>query len=163
MLFKPSLPCFVLCLFMISCSTTPDEIPENTELEKQLVGEWRNSSLKLIMNSFSNKDSTKIFEVKEGDWERKMKIQPIRTFYRGDGTYNSEHRTLRDSIIYNPAGRWAILGDTIIMRDTFPEPGLSYRYKIVIKGDVAEFTGMEDCDRDGKADDNYSGTQRRQK
>jgi hypothetical protein len=153
---------FILIMALSACHSSP-EIPENKVLEKQMYGEWRNSSLRLLMNSYNNTEETKEFIVKEGEWEQKMKIQPIRTFYRADGTYNSEHRSLNDSLIYNPAGRWVILDDTLIMRDTFPEPGLSYRYKLVVKGGQAEFTGIEDCDRDGKADDNYFGIQRRQK
>lgn len=156
---------FKILLFIIPVlvSCEAEEISENKELEKQLVGEWRNVSLKIKMNTFKNRDTFRIFEVNENNWEAKMRIQPIRTFYRADGTYNSEHRNLKDSLIYNPAGRWAIQGDTIIMMDTFPERALSYRYKIVIKNNIAEFTGLEDCDRDGNADDDYYGTQRRQK
>ena len=149
-------------LFLTACEGD-EEAVENKELEKKLIGEWRNVSLKLTMNTFSNKDSTKVFEVNEEDWERKMNIRPIKTIYFADGTYISEHRNLRDSIIYSPAGRWVILGDTVIMRDTFPELGLSYRYKININKDLVEFTGIEDCDRDGSADDQYFGVQRKQK
>jgi hypothetical protein len=146
---------------LVSCEA--EEIPENKELEKQMIGEWRNVALKIKMNTFGNKDTFRILEVDEKNWEARMKIQPIRTFYRADGTYNAEHRNLKDSLIYNPAGRWAILDDTIIMMDTFPERALAYRYKIVIKNNMAEFTGVEDCDRDGKADDDYYGLHRKEK
>ncbi len=160
MLFKYSF--LILCTIFISCGEDAI-IQENTALEKQLIGEWCNVSMKLTMNSFKNRDTVKTFEVAEGTWEKKMNIRPIITTFRSDGTYNSAHSNLKDSVFYNPAGRWAILGDTLIMRDTFPEPGLSYRYKITFNKDVVEFEGIEDCDRDGKADDNYYGKQRRRK
>jgi len=153
---------FLPVLFFISCDQNT-AVQENVELEKQLVGEWYNVSMKLTMNTFNNKDTVKIFEVPEGSWEKKMNIRPINTYFKADGTYNSAHMNLEDSVFYNPAGHWTILGDTIIMRDTFPEKGLSYRYKITITDDVVEFTGNEDCDRDGKADDNYYGKQRRKR
>jgi len=149
----------ILIVFLFSC-TTP-EIVENKALEKQLLGEWRSSSLKLTMNTFNNKDTTRVFEVNENNWEKKMNIRPIKTIYFGDGTYYTEHRNLHDSLIYDPAGSWKILGDTIILRDTIPNKGLPYKYKIVINNDHVEFTGIEDCDNDGKADDNYYGVQRK--
>jgi hypothetical protein len=135
------------------------QIPENKLLSGRLTGVWDNLSLKIKMNSFNNTDSTRVFEVDEKDWEQKMRIRPIRTIYRKDGSYNSEHRNLNDSIIYNPAGKWYILGDTIFMTDTFPERGLTYKYHVRIKGNIVEFTGVEDCDRDGKKDDEYFGIQ----
>lgn len=148
---------------LILCVSCNNESSRNFDAEKQLVGEWRNVSLKLTMNSYKGGDSLKVFEVKEGEWEKKMGILPIRTFFRADGSYNSEHRNLKDSIIYNPAGKWEVRGDIIVMTDTFPEKGLSYRYKVVVDNDIAEFSGLEDCDHDGVPDDNYEGRQRRQK
>lgn len=150
----------VFFLSVTSCEQQKDA-EQNKELSDRVVGEWHNLSLKIRMNTLNNTDSTRVFEVDERNWEQKMGIRPIRTIYRPDGSYNSEHRNLKDSIIYNPAGRWIILGDTIIMTDTFPERGPAYKYHVRIKGDIAEFTGIEDCDRDGKNDDHYFGVQRK--
>jgi hypothetical protein len=148
-----------LAFFLYCC--TPQENPENKALEKQLYGEWFSVSLKLVMNTYNNTKAKKEFEVKEGEWEQKMKMRSISTFYKEDGTYSSAHFNLHDSLFYMPAGRWKIVGDTIFMHDTFPELGLTYRYKVAINKDTAEFTGIEDCDGDGKYDDNYSGVQHR--
>lgn len=130
---------------------------------KKITGEWRNLYTKIVMRSYNNSDSIKVMEIREEDWEQVMKVKPIRTFFKEDGTYNSEHRNLNDSVVYHPAGRWCIEGDSLFMTDTFPQKGISYKYKIAIDNDIAEFTGVEDFDRDGLKDDAYYGTQRRQK
>lgn len=138
----------------------PDEILPATR--GQLLGEWRNVYTKVTMNTYQNSDSTKVLEVEEADWEKVMQAKPIRTFFRQDGTYNSEHRNLNDSIIYNPAGRWTMTGDSLYMTDTFPKRGVSYKYRILLTGDLLEFRGYEDFDQDGMKDDIYHGTQRKQ-
>jgi hypothetical protein len=128
---------------------------------EQLHGQWRNVYMKLEMRTYKNADSTRMLEVNENNWEQVMKIKPIRTFFWYDGTYNSEHRDLRDSIFYNPAGKWTLRADTLEMTDTFPKAGLRYKYRITVNGNMAEFSGVEDLDGDGKKDDLYYGTQRR--
>ncbi len=150
------------CLFIAACSNETNKTL-NKELTAQLHGEWRNVYMKLSMNSYKNTDSSKVFEVTEQNWTKKMNIQPIRTFFRKDGTYNSEHRNLSDSIVFNPAGRWAIYGDSLVMTDTFPSIGQAYRYKVVLKDSLVEFYGLEDSDNDGQKDDLYYGVQRRQR
>ena len=54
---------------------------------------WRmeSVSLKITMNSVNNSDSSKVFSVDESNWDKKMKMRPIHTIFRADGTYNSEH------------------------------------------------------------------------
>jgi len=128
---------------------------------KQLYGQWRNVYLKLEMFSYRNGDSTRVLEVNEKDWEERMGIQPIRTYYWPDGTYNSLHYNLNDSLIFNPSGKWFLRGDSIVMQDTFPELREPYHYKVTLYGDILEFSGTEDCDNDGKRDDHYYGTQRK--
>lgn len=150
----------VFVLFMSAC-TEQIELRKNKELSEQLLGEWSTVALKLTMHSYNNRDTLYVFEVKEEEWEQKMNILPIRTTYKADGTYASEHRSLQDKIIYTPAGTWFVLGDTLVVRDTFPEPGLAYKYKITLKSDSLILTGLEDCDRDGVADDDYYGLQRK--
>ena len=59
--------------FFISCQEP--EVFENKAMEKQLMGEWKSVSIKITMNTFSNRDSTKVFEVNESDWEQKMNIR----------------------------------------------------------------------------------------
>lgn len=153
------LPLVVLA-FGIACTY---EASENKELSERLLGEWRNSSLKIEMKTYKNKDTSFTFEVNENNWEAKMNIKPIRTIFRANRTYNSEHYALNDSLIYNPAGKWLILGDTLHMWDTFPNIDHTYKYKVNFKDDLVKFTGIEDCDGDGKEDDLYTGTQKKQK
>lgn len=138
---------------------------KKNETKDLLTGAWQNTYMKIEMNSYKDKDTLSILEVDESNWEKKMGIKSITTCYKADGTYNSEHRNLQDSIVYNPAGKWEIIGDSLFMRDTFPEAGLNYKYKLSIskKGDkvTAEFWGIEDFDQDGKKDDVYYGKQKK--
>lgn len=150
-----------MCILAFVSCTTDNE--NKSELSEQLIGEWHNTSLKIIMNTYKNSDSTVVLEVSEQNWEEKMNIKPIKTFFRADNSYNSEHYSLKDSLIYNPSGKWEIKGDTLNMWDTFPNKGLRYKYKLTITNNKAEFSGIEDCDNDGKADDNYFGTQKKLK
>lgn len=161
----------ILCAFVLFSCESQQPRQEATEAmpgeilpasRGQLLGEWRNVYTKVTMNTYQNSDSTKVLEVEEADWERVMQVKPIRTFFRQDGTYNSEHRDLNDSIVYNPAGRWTLNGDSLYMTDTFPQKGVSYKYKILVHGDILEFSGYEDFDQDGMKDDVYLGTQRKQ-
>ena len=149
-------------LLFLCCACEEPVVEEYSPLAKNLVGEWRNIHLKLDMQTFRNSDSNYVFEVSEQDWEKKMNIRPIRTFYREDGTYNSLHLNLRDSVVYNPAGTWKVVGDSLFMQDTFPVRAEVYRYKLRITNKLAEFTGVEDGDRDGKKDDLYFGRQWKQ-
>jgi hypothetical protein len=150
----------VLLILFGACSEKPEKI--KPVFREQITGQWRNVFLRLDMKSYKNSDSDHVFEVDEKNWESKMGMRPIRTYYWADGTYNLMHLDFKDSVFYNPAGKWSIRGDSIIMRDTFPEVGPTYRYKVAINGKMAEFWGIEDCDNDGKADDLYYATQRRQ-
>jgi hypothetical protein len=149
------------CVFaLMSCNETMD-VQINQELSANLVGEWRSAKVKIIMPSYKNTDSLKTFEVNESNWEARFKIQPIRTFFKLDGSYNSLHLNLKDSIILNPAGKWMVVGDSLHMMDTFPQRGLVYKYKLKLMGNTLELFGQEDCDNDGKVDDSYYGKQKR--
>jgi hypothetical protein len=149
---------FIIVLFLLSCS---DQEHHKKVFPEQLTGQWRNVYLRIELNSYKNSDSNHVLEVTEKNWERQMGIRPVRTYYWSDGTYNSEHLNLDDSVFYNPAGHWKLVGDSLYMNDTFPSRDARYAYRVVLNGDIAEFTGMEDCDNDGKKDDLYYGTQRK--
>ncbi|MBL7888296.1 MAG: hypothetical protein JNL24_02025 [Bacteroidia bacterium] len=151
---------FLLIICMLSsCGSRKNETSD------LLVGTWSNTFMKIEMNTYKGKDTINVLEVNESNWEGKMGIKPIITYFKEDGTYNSEHRNLNDSIIYNPAGKWEIVGDTLLMKDTFPQIGLNYKYKLLISKQrdkvTAEFWGIEDFDQDGKKDDVYYGKQRK--
>jgi len=157
---------FVIATFLFSCSVKEND----KKVYDQLIGEWRNVSMKVEMLTVNNTDSTSTLDVTEANWEQIMQIRTIRTFFKADGTYNSVHANLNDSLIYNPAGKWSVQGDSILMTDTFPQARLTYKYRFTIREQdvngkkelLAEFWGVEDFDQDGKKDDSYYGVQRKQ-
>jgi hypothetical protein len=157
---------FVIPAFLLSCSVKEND----KKVFDPLVGEWRNVSMKVEMPTVNNTDSTSTLDVTEANWEQMMQIRTIQTFFKADGTYNSVSTNLNDSIIYNPAGKWSVSGDSILMTDTFPQAGLTYKYRFTLREQdvnskkelLAEFWGIEDFDQDGKKDDSYYGVQRKQ-
>jgi hypothetical protein len=146
---------------LLTGCTGGDEEKRRLVAPEQLHGQWRNVYLKLEMNSYRNSDSTRVFEVSEEDWEARMGIRPIRTFYWADGTFNSLHYNLDDSLVFSPSGKWWLEKDSLVMLDTFPARGAVYKYQVRLYDGIAEFSGIEDSDGDGKKDDLYYGTQRR--
>jgi hypothetical protein len=148
----------LIVLIFISCN---DKTPRKKIYAEQLTGQWRNVYIRIDISSYRNTDSSKVFEVNEQNWEQVMGIRPVRTYYWSDGTYNSEHLNLKDSVFYNPAGRWKLDGDSLFMNDTFPDRRNKYSYRVAVNGNMAEFWGLEDSDNDGKKDDRYYGTQRK--
>ncbi len=130
-----------------------------SHLEKEIVGVWENVSMKVWVRSYNNSDTSFIVDINEDTWEMKMNIKPIVTTIHDDGTYISEFRNSFDSLIYKPKGTWMVDGDTLIMEDH----QAVYRYQIFIDGDVAEFNSLIDWDKDGIADDKYSGVHRKKK
>lgn len=148
----------VLLSFLLSCEGAAEK---KRDLRKELPGKWQHTFLKITMNSFNNTDSTRVVAIREEDWETVMHMQPIVTVYFSDGTYFSEHRNLNDSVVYLPFGKWQITGDSILMQDTFPQTGPTYRYHLGMNQGLMECTGYEDSDGDGQSDDLYYSLQRR--
>jgi hypothetical protein len=136
-----------------------EEFDYITQLEKDIVGVWENASMKVWVRTYNNSDTSFIVDINEDTWEMKMNIKPIVTTINDDGTYISEFRNSFDSLIYKPKGTWMIDGDSLIMEDHQEV----YRYQIFIDGDMAEFKSMIDWDKDGIADDEYSGVHRKKK
>lgn len=128
-----------------------------SQLEQEIVGEWTNVSMRVWVKTYNNSDTSFIVDISEDNWEMKMNVKPIVTTISSDGTYISEFRNSFDSLIYKPEGTWLIDGDTLIMQDHQD----SYKYQIFIDGDRAEFKSLVDWDKDGKADDEYFGIQRK--
>jgi len=148
-------------LLLIIFSIAINAYGQQNNLSELLVGEWRNESLKIKINSFNNTDSIIISESKNvTEWEKNLHIRPIRTFFKPDGTYYSEYRTLGDSIFRKTSGTWVIEGDSIIMNELQPEKAF-FKLHISINNNLAIFQGVIDFDGDGKMDDEYFGTQRK--
>ena len=125
---------------------------------KDLTGEWNNLSIRTKVHSKNSSGADEVFEVNRAEWEEKLKIKPIRTFFRADSSWNSAHYNLNDSLVYNPSGRWWIERDKLVMLQTFPSPDTT-TYTLVLQKDTATFEATLDWDMDGKKDDHYFGRQ----
>lgn len=149
----------LITLSLASCANDNTSKTETGEAAAtDLIGEWNNLSIKVDINSKNNTDSTDTFEAAQPHWEEKLKIRPIRTFFRTDSTWNSAHYNLKDSLFYNPSGKWWINRDQLVMLQTFPSPDTT-TYLLTITKDTATFDAMLDWDSDGKKDDRYFGRQ----
>ena len=137
---------------------TENDFDFMSQMEEDFIGEWANVSMRVMVRTYNNSDTSFMVDINEDNWELKMNIKPIVTTVFDDGTYISEFRNSFDSLIYKPKGTWIIDGDSLIMEDH----QAVYRYQIFIDGDRAEFKSLVDWDNDGKNDDEYFGVQRKQ-
>jgi hypothetical protein len=133
-------------------------VKENTIESNELIGEWNNLSIRINIQSKNNLDSSEVFEVTRPEWEERLRIKPIRTFFRSDSTWNSAHYNLKDSLVYNPSGKWWIKENKLVMLQDFPSPDTT-SYTFLLKKDTALFESLLDWDMDGRKDDFYSGRQ----
>jgi hypothetical protein len=150
---------FLMALSFVACS--PQQTAQSN-LREALIGEWRNVSIHVTINTANNSDSSAVFAADESNWEEKLRMKPIRTFYKEDGSYISEYRNLSDSLFHTASGTWSVRGDSLILNQTQPSAE-TYRSQVMIKDALAEFTIRLDWDQDGNEDDLYFGVQRKQK
>lgn len=149
---------FLLIILFVACKNVTDKKSPIESTRKQLIGEWNNLSIKVDINSKNNTDSNEIFAVDRPQWEETLKIKPIRTFFNPDSTYNSAHYNLKDSLVYNPSGKWWVEGEKLVMLQTFPSPDTTV-LAVTITKDTASFEALVDWDMDKKKDDKYFGRQ----
>lgn len=156
--------CYLVLLTVIGCNHAKDNEPvhEPLSLDKQLIGEWNNIYLKVESATVNNTDKNETLEVGYGEWEQKLRIRPIRTFFREDGSWNSAHYTLSDSLFYDPSGTWSVSADTLYMMQDKPSPDTTL-YVLSIKNDTASFKALLDWDMDDRKDDLYFGKQKKVK
>lgn len=145
-------------IILFSCSSKSGENRESYKFES-LVGEWRNLTLKVELDKKQGRPSS-IFEVNENTWEEQLQIRPIRTYFRNDGTFNSEHFNLQDSLVLNPSGSWTATDGEVTMMTTQPFSDTT-TCTYTIKGNVVTFGCWVDWDEDGEKDDWYLGTQQK--
>src|SRR5688572_12368993 len=108
---------------IVSCNNSEEQDRETKTVDAtKLIGEWNNLSMRVEINSKNNMDSSEVLTVERHEWESRLKIKPIRTFFRVDSTWNSAHYNLEDSLVYNPSGKWWLSGDSLVMAQSFPSP-----------------------------------------
>lgn len=162
------LKAILLLSILFSCSTRTADSNDSSDknqdvtsdakiedLKRALTGEWRNVSMKINITSLNNTSRDSVTDVPEGQWETILKIKPIRTNFKEDGTFRSEYRNLADSIVFVSEGTWLVTGDSLSMT----ESGNTSSYFLLVSNGRAEFTGYIDWDQDGEADDLYFGIQ----
>jgi hypothetical protein len=156
-----NLTCLLLCL-LAACSPTSGTInygSGNQETVDALIGEWRNTSLRITLNTANGTDGSEEKKYDESNWEEQFGMKPARTFFQENGSYYTEYRDLDDSVFQVAKGNWSVNGDSLIME----ESDFTYRYRIRIQGETGEFTALIDGDEDGEWDDNYVEVQRKMK
>jgi len=126
-------------------------------LDKQIIGEWRNTSLKVKINTRLNTDSTGYIDVDESNWERVLKTKPMKTVFSADGTYKLADGSIADSTVSVSSGSWYVLNDTIFMNQKQPD-AIFFQYHLSVKDNMATLDGLVDWEGDGKVDDEYNGT-----
>ncbi len=151
----------LLVLFALSCqSKKTEKDDERTSVsgsEDLLTGDWINTYVKIEINSVNNTQQDSVLEAHPDNWESVLKMKPIRTTFRSDGSYQAEYRDVLDSLVYSPEGEWKIKGDSLIMET----PSGVFKYEYDIQEDMVEFKGKIDWDKDGQIDDLYFGKQKR--
>ncbi|HEX2630772.1 MAG TPA: hypothetical protein VHM26_17265 [Chitinophagaceae bacterium] len=145
------------CAIALACS-----LIACNEKETTLAGDWDNKYINIKTNSKNNTDSSETLEISGADWQTKLKANRIRTSLRPDSTWNSAHYNLNDSIVYDPSGKWWVVGDSLVFQQILPTPETN-TFKFILNGDSITFEAMLDWDLDGKKDDHYFGRQVRVK
>jgi len=134
---------------------------QSSKLRKQLIGEWRNLTMHLDIVKAADTAKNKVFYCDESNWQSMLHIKPIHTFFNDDNTFHSDYYTLKDSLFRRAAGKWELKGSRLTFYYATPKADTAY-FTLSIKKDVATFKGMVDWSGDGKKDDTYIGTQRKQ-
>lgn len=146
-----------------SCKPTPakEALKAPTTLSEALVGQWRNLTIEVEQLTVHDSDSTSLFRVDSSNWEAKLGIRPIRTYFNADGSFRSEHYNLADSLVLNPTGTWKFVNDDLLeMITTAPFQDTTF-CRTLLMGDTVRFDCMVDWDQDGQKDDRYIGVQKR--
>ena len=128
-------------------------------LSSQLIGEWRNVYVKIIIHNKTKAGATTV-EADSTNWEARLGIKPIRTQFMEDGTYYSEYRNKKDSLVRRPSGTWSITGDSLTMTQLKPDKSL-LKVHVKIDNNHATFSGLIDFDGEGVWNDEYFGIQRK--
>lgn len=129
------------------------------DLKSQLPGEWRNVYVKITVHN-KNKPAPAIMEADSSNWQARLGIQPIRTHFLKDGTYYSEYRNAKDSLVRRPSGTWSLQDDSLTMTQLTPDKSV-IKLQLKIVNDHATFQGRIDFDGEGISNDEYYGIQKK--
>ncbi len=140
---------FILNVAITSCNSSGSK--------QSLIGTWENVSLTVGIETQNGSNSSSQLIVNKGEWEKIMKIQPIKTTYLPDGKFTSSYYALDGSPLGKEEGKWFIRNDSLILEST----NYSNSYALKFKGNTAQFISKLDWDQDGENDDLYDGWQRK--
>lgn len=115
--------------------------------------------MKIIIHN-KTKSAATTMEADSTNWEARLGIKPIRTHFMEDGTYYSEYRNKKDSLVRRPSGTWSIKGDSLTMTQLKPDQSL-LKVQVKINNDHASFSGLIDFDGEGVWNDEYFGVQKK--
>ncbi len=165
-MYNPTFPAFRILTLVISFSVLlvtwqPVEAQSDSAGEN-LVGLWKNITIRVEMKTYKGSDSSAAFIANERNWNKTMNIKPIRTHIKEDGSYISRYYSPDDSLVMERRGNWKVHGDTLVMQETHPADN-RYVAWFNLKGDTVRFRRVMDWDKDGEADDQYTGVQVRVK
>lgn len=116
------------------------------------MGTWSNLSMKI---TYLDMDS--VYEVPKGQWEEMLNIQPIKTTYRSDSTFQSEYFKLDGAPLFTSTGEWYLRDDSLYL----VSQGVVTAYKFTIENNVGRFVGILDWNEDGKRSELYDGRQQK--
>ena len=123
---------------------------------KEFAGTWKSGELRIEINSKDGGTENETLIVGADEYQEKLSIKTNMGEYKSAGTYIEYYIDAKDSIIAQPAGRWELKGDSMIIHQE--TPNVSRRpYHVVKEGDEATFTGYVDWDGDGADDDYFVG------
>ena len=130
------------------------EVKKNSsvDLKNEIIGKWRNSNIKVTMKTDKG-DS--VLEANSKTWQDVMKIKPIVTTFKKNGSFKSVYQNLENEVIMTREGTWKIENDSLYMT----QDDVTTSYQVKMKGRIAFFKGMLDWDQDGENDDLYFGRQ----
>lgn len=147
----------LMIVIWVGCTSQSEERPLNTksvpEIQvEDILGTWSNLSMRI---TYLDLDS--LYEVPEGKWEEMLEIQPIKTTYRSDSTYQSEYFKLDGKPLFTSVGKWYLQDDSIYLESQ----GVITAYKFTRENNVGRFVGILDWNEDGKSNELYDGRQKR--
>ncbi|HMO40041.1 MAG TPA: hypothetical protein PKC76_15740 [Saprospiraceae bacterium] len=143
----------LLCLG--ACQTRSATEQETPTLQEALPGVWATIAFRVTLNATDSSAVPEVFEVPENEWEVRLGMRPIMTYYDLDHRYRMEYRNSADSLTRLTRGLWNVFGDTLMLI----APDATYQYEVKVAGKRATFRCLLDWDGDGKENDEYIGIQ----